>query len=56
MRITARPRVGGRRAAAVSAVTARPPAGWGGDGASRRTVGPDVFLVTWWLVTSRRYL
>ena len=30
MRITARPRVGGRRAAAVSAVTARPPAGWGG--------------------------
>ena len=43
MRITARPRVGGRRAAAVSAVTARPPAGWGG--ASRRTVGPDVFLV-----------
>ena len=45
MRITARPRVGGRRAAAVSAVTARPPAGWGGDGASRRTVGPDVFLV-----------
>ena len=30
MRITARPRVGGRRAAAVSAVTARPPAGGGG--------------------------
>ena len=36
MRITARPRVGGRRAAAVSAVTARPPAAPDG-GASRRT-------------------
>ena len=44
MRITARPRVGGRRAAAVSAVTARPPAGWGGVAPYGR-VGPDVFLV-----------
>ena len=50
MRITARPRVGGRRAAAVSAVTARPPAGWGGVApygrAGRR-------MSSWWLVTSR---